>query len=159
MSFYGVRLLARKSVTPWPPLVTSPGENSLPSGSACFMMSTRHCTTVPLCWNQSSCRWWLSKAASISKHGGACHSVNEALDDWWPRVSCRGGTSLEQLGHLSSRRPHQCQYLSGDWRQSFHTLIPYRLMLNRYLELVASNLCLSLFLSRDLEVPQNKTSR
>ena len=34
-----------------------------------------------------------------------------------------------------------------------------RLMLYRCLELVASNLCSSLFLSRDLEVPRNKTFR
>ena len=61
-------------------------------------LSTGHCITLPLCWTQSSCRWWLLKAASISKHSSAyCHSTNEALDDWWPRAYDRGGMHLEQF--------------------------------------------------------------
>jgi len=37
------------SVTPQPSLVTSSGENSVPSGSARFSLSAWHCTTVPVC--------------------------------------------------------------------------------------------------------------
>ena len=57
------------------------------SGSACFPLSSRHCTAVSLCWTRSSCWWWISTVASICKHRGACHSASESLDDWWPRVS------------------------------------------------------------------------
>jgi len=60
----GSKVQSRNSATPRPPLVTSFGENSVPSGSACFTLPAWYCTTVPVCRAHSCGRtnstrpWW-----------------------------------------------------------------------------------------------------
>jgi len=83
-------------------------ERIVPPGSARCSLPAWYCTTVglPVCRAAHSCgRHRFLTATSIIKRGGAFHSANEAIDDWWSCVFSRGGTSLEQFATFISSSP------------------------------------------------------
>jgi len=81
----------RSTITPRPPV-----PERIAYRLAVLAFCCQHGTT-PIC-QAHSCGWHrFSMASSIIKHGGACNSTIEALNDWWSCVSSRGGTCLEQF--------------------------------------------------------------